>query len=130
MLSLTTSELSAVTELNLENTLNTYTEPPHCINIFVVVRCFVLNFVSSALIATFAVISLGHDVPEYSQSANRCLHECARSHGNCAHQVGSENQGSKRLDPCSIANMLQLIHLNIWCDIIGVLIVANIQFHN
>jgi len=33
MLSPTTSELSAVTELNLENTLNTYTEPPHCINI-------------------------------------------------------------------------------------------------
>ena len=54
MLSPTTSELSAVTELNLENTLNTYTDPPLHKH-FVVVRCFVSNFVSSSLIATFAV---------------------------------------------------------------------------
>src|SRR5687767_1927329 len=100
MLSPTTSELSAVTASNLENTLNTYTEPPHCINILLWVRCFVSNFVSSSLIATFH--QPGHDVPEYSQSANRCLQECARSYGNCVLKVGSENQGNKRLDPCSI----------------------------
>ena len=36
MLSRTITELCNVTERNLEITLNTYTEPPHCINFLLV----------------------------------------------------------------------------------------------